>query len=424
MKKLSDFFENHFVPIAARIGAQRHLVAIRDSFVAIMAIMIAGSMAVLINNLQIAKSADVDPYQNFMNAIFNGTGWKDFGGNIWWATFAIMSIFIAFLVAYNIAKSYEGNAIGAGVASLSVFFMMIPKSAESIWGFTNAGGIFVAILIGLIVGELFTKLSSTKKLVIKMPDTVPPSVARAFAALLPTMIILSGFALFHMFMTTIEKDLFTIIVETIQMPIKNAGNTLFVALLIPIIQQFFWFFGLHGSNIIAPVMNAVFEPAALENFDLIQNGKEPVWIVTKSFYDAFVNMGGSGTTIALIAAIFVGSKRKDYKLVAGMSTAPGLFNINESVIFGLPVVLNPLMLIPFVLTPVVLTLIAYLAIASGLVPYTTVIIPWVAPPVLGGFFATAGSWRGALLALVNLVVAFFIYLSFVLLANKAENVNK
>ena len=424
MKGITNFLEKHFIPVAAKIGGQRHLVAIRDAFVALMALMIAGSMGVLINNLQVAKTTESDPYQNMMNAIFNGTGWKDFGGNLWWASFAIMSIFVAFLVAYNVAKSYDGNGIGAGVTSLSVFFMMIPKSAESIWGFTNALGIFVAIIVGIIVGELFTRLSKWDKLVIKMPDGVPPSVGRAFAALFPTLIILSLFALFHIFMTRMEKDIFTIIVQVVQTPIKNMGNTLFVAILIPLIQQFFWFFGLHGSNIIDPVMQSVFAPAALENYDLIAKGLAPQWIVTKSFYDAFVNMGGSGTTIALIAAIFVGSKRKDYRMVAGMSTAPGLFNINESVIFGLPLVLNPIMVIPFILTPVVLTIIAYTATLVGLVPYTTIAIPWVAPPILGGFFATSGSVMGALLSAFNLVVAFFIYLVFVLIANKAEVTNK
>jgi len=166
-------------------------------------------------------------------------------------------------------------------------------------------------------------------------------------------------------------------------------------------------------------MQAVFVPAVIANADAIVAGLEPVNIVTKSFYDAFVNMGGSGATLALIGAILVGSKRKDYRLTAGMSAGPGLFNINESVTYGLPIVLNPLMLIPFILVPLVLTTTAYVSTAIGLVPMTSVVIPWVSPPILGGFLATAGSPMGALLSLVNLVLAFFIYLPFVRMANKA-----
>lgn len=420
---MMKFMEEKFVPIAAKIGAQRHLVAIRDSFVAIMALLIAGSMGVLINSMQFTKGEQAeDFYQKFMNSIFGGTGWKDFGGNLWVASFAIISIFIAFLVAYNVAKSYDGNAIGAGVLSLAMFFMFMPNAHGALWDYSAAKGLFVAIFVGIIAAELFVRLSRSKALVIKMPEGVPPSVGRAFAALLPTLIILSGAALFQIFMIkVVETDVFAIIVNLIQQPLSKAGNTFFVALLLPIIQQFFWFFGLHGSNLIDPVMQTVYVPAVLDNAAAVLKGEPAPWIVTKSFYDAFVNMGGSGTTIALIAAIFVGSKRKDYRLVAGLSTAPGLFNINESILFGLPMVLNPIMFIPFLLVPIVLTTISYFATLLHLVPPTIVPIPWVTPPVLGGFFAT-GDLRGALLALFNLVIAFFIYYVFVKIANRAAEV--
>lgn len=420
---MMKFMEEKFVPIAAKIGAQRHLVAIRDSFVAIMALLIAGSMGVLINNMQFTKGEQAaDFYQKFMNNLFGGAGWKDFGGNLWVASFAIISIFIAFLVAYNVAKSYDGNAIGAGVLSLAMFFMFMPNAHGGLWDYSASKGLFVAIFVGIISAELFVRLSRSKALVIKMPEGVPPSVGRAFAALLPTLIVLSGAALFQIFMMkVVEMDVFTIIVNIIQKPISEAGNTFFVALLLPVIQQFFWFFGLHGSNLIDPVMQTVYVPAVLDNAAAVLKGEPAPWIVTKSFYDAFVNMGGSGTTIALIAAIFVGSKRKDYRLVAGMSTAPGLFNINESILFGLPMVLNPIMFIPFLLVPIVLTTVSYFATLLHIVPATIVAIPWVTPPVLGGFFAT-GSIMGALLSLVNLVIAFFIYYVFVKIANRAAEV--
>lgn len=420
---MMKFMEEKFVPIAAKIGAQRHLVAIRDSFVAIMALLIAGSMGVLINHMQFTKGDQAaDPYQKFMTNLFGGTGWKDFGGNLWVASFAIISIFIAFLVAYNVAKSYEGNAIGAGVLSLAMFFMLMPNAHGALWDYSAAKGLFVAIIVGIISAEAFVRLSKSKALVIKMPDGVPPSVGRAFAALLPTLIILAVAALFQIFMVkVVENDVFTIIVNLIQKPLAELGDSFFVALLLPVIQQFFWFFGLHGSNLIDPVMQTVYVPAVLENAAAVLKGDPAPYIVTKSFYDAFVNMGGSGTTIALIAAIFVGSKRKDYRMVAGLSTAPGLFNINESILFGLPMVLNPIMFIPFLLVPIVLTTTSYIATAIHLVPPTIVPIPWVTPPILGGFFAT-GSIMGAVLSFVNLLIAFAIYYVFVKIANRASEV--
>ncbi len=416
MNKLIGWLEKNFVPVAAKIGAQRHLVAIRDAFAGIMPLLIAGSMAVLINAMQFTPDQATDPYQVMMNNLFgsadNPTQWKAFAGHVWSGSFAVISVFIAFISAYNLAKSEDGNAIGAGCVSLAVFY---------VWGGAgNAGalGLFVAIICGLGIGEIFLRLSKVDKLVVKMPEGVPPGVAKAFAALMPTLIIMTVTGLFQYFVILGGNDIFVFINTTVQTPIRNLGNTLGAALFIPFFQQLLWFFGLHGSNIIEPVMQSVFVPAAIENGELILAGQQAKWIVTKPFYDAFVNMGGSGTTIALIAAIFVGSKRKEHKMVAGLSAAPGLFNINESMMFGLPMVLNPLMMIPFILVPLVLTLIAYLATAAGIVPMTSIFIPWVCPPILGGFLATGGNLMGALLSAINLTIAFFIYLPFVQMANR------
>jgi PTS system cellobiose-specific IIC component len=133
-------------------------------------------------------------------------------------------------------------------------------------------------------------------------------------------------------------------------------------------------------------------------------------------------MGGSGTTIALLAAIMFASKRrKDMRDIAKLGIAPGLFNINEPVIFGLPIVLSPLFFIPFILAPVVLTIVAYIFTAIGIVPLTTVMVPWTTPPVIGGYLATGGSIMGGLLSVINLAIAFAMYLPFVFIAEKIES---
>ncbi len=439
MKGIINFLEKHFVPVAAKIGAQRHLVAIRDGFVAIMPLIIAGSIAVLINNMNIPG------YQNMMSSIFGGS-WSGFGGNIWWGTFAIMSIFIAFTVAYNLAKSYDVNPLSAGVLSLANYFMFIPQSISVAiesqigdlavpeelvgqvlgawgninWGYTNATALFGALLIAIVSTEIFVKLSKTDKLTIKMPDNVPPAVSKSFAALFPTLITISIGALLALFISFTSTDLFTFITTTVQQPILRVGNTMGAAFLIAFLNHLLWFFGLHGSNILEPVMQSVYVPAVAANAEAIAAGLKPTFIVTKSFFDAFVYMGGSGTTICLIAAIYVASKRKHYRSLANLSIGPGLFNINESMIFGMPLVLNPVFAIPFILVPVALTIVSYLATAIGLVPHTIVAIPWVSPPIIGGFLATGGSIMGALLAAVNLAIGFLIYLPFIFLAEKME----
>ncbi len=419
MKGFIEFLEKRFVPIAAKIGAQRHLVAIRDGFVAIMPIIIAGGIATLINNLPI------EAYQDFMPRIF-GEGWKNFGGNIWWGTFAMMSIFISFTVAYSLAKSYDVNPLAAGVMSLCNYFIFVPQTSAGAWGnisvdYTGAVALFGALLVALVTGEIFSRLSMSEKLRIKMPEQVPPAVANSFSILLPTMITITIATLISLLVTRFDTNIYTFFTEALQKPLMKLGNTPVAAVFIAFINHFLWFFGLHGSNIIDPVMQAVFVPTTILNAEAIAAGLKPTYIVTKSFFDAFVYMGGSGTTISLIIAIFIASKRKHHRYIAGFSTPMGLFNINESVVFGLPIVLNPLFFFPFILVPVILTIVAYIFTAIGLVPHTSVIIPWTTPPILGGWFATGGHFMGAIMSLINLALGTIIYLPFIVIAERIED---
>ncbi len=397
-----QFMEEKFVPVASKIGAQRHLVAIRDAFMVTMPMMILGALVVMINNLPLPA------FQNAMNAIFGGEAWKGFGGAVWAGTFAILSVFIAFLLAYNLAHGYGKDGIAAGAVSLGSFFALGGATGMS------STGLFIAIIVGIISTELFIRLIGNDKLVIKMPDGVPPAVARSFAALLPAMIVISLFglvaAIFAAFgVTDIVGSFYT----AVQEPFMSLASTYPSALLIAFITPFLWFFGLHGANMIDPFMQTINAPAIEANVTALAAGKAAPYIVNKPFIDSFVNLGGTGATFGLIIAIYlVGRKNKAYNVVNNLSAAPGLFNINEPMLFGLPIVLNPIMFIPFILTPMVLVTIAYWSTKLGIVPPATFMPPWVTPPILGGFLATQ-SISGALLAAVNLVVSVLIYLPFV-----------
>jgi PTS system cellobiose-specific IIC component len=184
-------------------------------------------------------------------------------------------------------------------------------------------------------------------------------------------------------------------------------------LLIAFITPFLWFFGLHGANMIDPFLQTINAPAIEANALAVSAGKVAPYIVNKPFIDSFVNLGGTGATFGLIIAIYlVGRKNKAYNVVNNLSAAPGLFNINEPLLFGLPIVLNPIMFIPFIITPMVLITTAFWATKLGFVPAATFMPPWVTPPVIGGFLATQ-SWTGGLLAAINLVISTLIYIPFV-----------
>lgn len=396
------FMEEKFVPVASKIGAQRHLVAIRDSFMVTMPLMILGGLATMINNLPIPG------FQEFMNSIFANESWKGFGDSVWEGTFAVLSVMIAYLVAHNLSKGYGKDPVAAGVVSVASFFALGGATGMS------STGLFVAIIVAIISTELFVRLIGNEKLVIKMPDGVPPAVAKSFAALLPAMIVISIFGLITAIFAAFGfDDIINSFYEAVQQPFMGMANTYWSALLLAFITPFLWFFGLHGANMIDPFMQTINAPAIEANINAISNGDVAPYIVNKPFIDSFVNLGGTGATLGLIIAIYlVGRRNKAYKVVNNLSVAPGLFNINEPMLFGLPIVLNPIMFIPFIIVPMVLVSVAYFATSIGLVPVSTVMPPWVTPPVIGGFLATQ-SFSGAVLAAVNLILSVVMYIPFV-----------
>jgi PTS system cellobiose-specific IIC component len=416
MKKLIQFMDKYFVPVAGKFGSQRHLVAIRDGFVAIMPLILVGSFAVLINNFP------WNGFQNAMNGIF-GESWKNFGGNLWTGSFAIMSLLVAFTIAYNLARSYNSNGLYAGIISFGSLIMLYNPSSKD-WalpfGFLGAQGLFVAIFVALISTEIFVRLLANRKLVIKMPESVPPAVSRSFAALIPAAITLVIFSLLRIVLVDLNvPDLHQAIFTLIQQPLMGLADSLGAALIIVFLVHLLWFFGLHGGNIILPITSAIFLPLMDANIAAFQAGQPIPNVITSGFFDSFVYMGGAGTTICLLIALFIAAKRQENKSLAKLGIGPGLFNINEPVLFGMPIVLNPIYVIPFVLTPMVITIISYAAIVLGIVPRIISVPTWTIPPILNGFLAT-GSIMGALLNLVCLAVGVIIYLPFVFIAENYQ----
>jgi PTS system cellobiose-specific IIC component len=412
MNGFISFMERRFVPIASRIGAQRHLVAIRDGFVSIMPLILAGSFAVLLNNTLLQWIPGLSELSGI-------------NGNIWWGTFAIMTLLVVFSIGYNLAKGYNSDGLAAGVIAVGAFIAVTPQAHGDAgwgyihWGYLNATGLFTGIVIALIATEIFVKLMQ-KNIVIKMPDNVPPAVGRAFAAVIPGVITLYVFGILAYLITKMGgNSLYDLIFNLIQKPLQGFSQGLGSAMIAAMLINLFWFFGLHGANIMDPIMNALYLPALEANASAVQQGLAAPNVVTRVFFDAYIHLGGSGATLALILAIYIASKkRREYKEVAKLSTPAGIFQINEPVMFGLPIVLNPLLFIPFIITPGVLTCIAYMATAIGLVPPTYVAMPWITPVGIGGFLATGGSVAGGILALVNFAAAVLIYLPFVVLADR------
>lgn len=426
---MMNFIERFIMPAAVKVGNNRHLLAIRDALIGMIAITIIGSFAVLFNNLgQIIK-----PYGRMMESLF-GPAWTTLGSDIWFGTFAFMTVFAVFGISYKLARSYGDEGFEAMLVSAACFFLLLPQTGMvtlsvdgndvtgGAWGFIsvnyfNATALFTGIAVALIATEVFVRLSRLKFLVIKMPDGVPPAVGQSFAKLIPGMFTIIIFAIFGLIFRKLSDGqiLNDWLSSVIVAPLQGAVDSLPFAILLVFLVHILWMVGLHGPNILGGITTPLFESSGIKNIDLYAQGvtdQGQYGVLAGSFLDAFVYLGGSGATMGLIIAmIMVGRKR--YKQMLALGGAPGIFQINEPLLFGLPIVLNPIWLVPFVLGPVITTVISYITVSTGLVFPIVAKIPWVTPPIIGGFLATGGHVSGAVLSAINLAISTAIYLPFV-----------
>lgn len=446
MQNFIKWMEKHFIPVAAKIGAQRHLVAVRDGFIALMPLVMAGSLAVLLNNVFLKPDA-LFP-QKVFNLNPDTSGYLKFTGkylvpvmgNIWWGTFAVLALVLVFTIAYQLAKSYDVTPLSAAVVAVAGFLALTPQGVnvalpEGVklangattlgtwgnfgWQYFNFGALLTAIIVTLVITEVFVKLMKAN-ITIKLPDNVPPAVGHAFAAIIPGTVAIIVGSLVPLIYTIANSNsnLFDDMTKWVTNPFMHLSQNPFSAIIYVLLIQVLWFFGLHGGNMVGPITSAIYLPAVAANASGAHN------VFTSVFFDAFVHLGGAGASLALIIAIFIGSKRKDWREVSKFAGAAGIFQINEPLMFGLPVVLSPVLIIPFMVVPIVLTLISYLATISGIVSYTNVIVPWVTPVGINAFLATSGDIKAGLLALINLAIAVVIYYPFVIMANRSEAVEK
>lgn len=247
-----------------------------------------------------------------------------------------------------------------------------------------------------------------------MPPTVPPAVSKSFAALIPAVLTLTIFLVLRIVFTfTPWGNIHDFIYEIIQAPLTNLGKGIIPTIIAIFVIQILWFFGLHGQIIVNSVLDPIWNTLTLENLEAFRAGVEIPNIVTKQFIEIFtVSLGGTGMTLIVLIIILAFMKSRQLKEVGKLALPAGIFNVNEPAIFGLPVVLNPAIVIPWVLAPMVSTLVAYFAMATGLVPLTTgVSVPWTTPVFISGMLAT-NSLRGGLLQLVQMVVVGVIWFPF------------
>ncbi len=452
-----DGFADALGRAGAWAGQNKYLGAIKNAFQNYMPATIAGAVGVLWCNVLVNNQTGLGKFWSgimvleVLNPIFSA---------MQFATIGCISIGICMLVGQEIAEANGEKGAYPAVLSFILLLMVTPtnfsifydtkKKAASYIAANRTGaidaatksfgkavgsfsaiessyiaatGLFTALLVGIIGLEIYNMFRKNDHLKIKMPEQVPPGVAKAFEVLIPTVLTCIVVGLVELVVQLLTgSELNALIFNSVQKPLQNIiGNNIVAVCVLYIIISLFWCVGIHGNNMVSGVKEPIFRPLLYANVAAFKKGEKIPYVFNLTMLQMFGEFGGSGVTIGLVIAILIFSKREDNRTIAGISLVPGLFNINETVTFGIPLVLNPILDIPFLLAPCVCLIVGYILINIGFCPKIVVEVPWTCPPVIFGFIATGGNIFGAISQLIVIAVSFLVYTPFLFIYERQQN---
>lgn len=444
--------------VLSRAGAwcsqNKYLGAIRNAFQNYMPLTITGAFGVIWTNVLINKQtglASLIPslmVLDVLNPIFQA---------ISFATISCITLGITMLVAQEIGQANGEQGAYPAVLGLILFMIVTPttyqvfsksgkfalvattqsanmaKAAKTFGSslgtfvaineqYTGANGLFTGLIVGIVGLEIYNFYRKKEVLRISMPEQIPPGITRSFEVLIPTVLTCFTVGLISLFVQILSgSDMNALIYSTLQLPLEHIiGDNLLAVCILYMITMLFWCVGIHGNNLVSAIKEPIFRTLLYTNMAAYKNGQAIPHIFNLTFLQMFGEFGGSGCTIGLLIAIMIFSKREDNRTIAGISFAPALFNINETVTFGIPLVLNPILDLPFIFAPVLCIITGYILTVIGFCPRVVVEVPWTTPPLIMGFLATGGSWRGAVSQLIVIAVATLVYLPFLLIYERTQ----
>lgn len=388
----------------------------------IMPLTIIASIFLLITDFPIKG------YPEFMGTIF-GENWSDFLSPAYRATFDMMGLMLAGTLAYKLAEiSKMDDPLCVMVISSVAYIIITPKFAIAESGeilnktipmvWLGTKGVITAIIMSITSTEIY-RFVVKKDLTIKLPKNVPPMVYKSFASLIPGIVVVAFTLFLNGIFLSFGKFMHDFIYDVLQVPLQGLSATPIAIIIVAGLNGLLWWFGIHPTvvnSIINPLLNA----NSIENFELfkqgiltLENGK----IGTIQMIDQFATIGGAGMTIGLIIAMIIVAKSQRMRMMSKLSAVPAIFNINEPIVFGLPIIMNPLMLIPITLAPIVSVAITYVSILIGFMkPFNGVIVPWPTPPIFSGFLVSG--WQGIVVQIVVIIVSILIYYPFIVALDK------
>jgi PTS system cellobiose-specific IIC component len=420
---MSDFINDKIIPPVMAFINTPVMQALKDGLLYSMPMMIVGSVFLLLQQFPWT------PVQTFLTNI----GMYDIFGVTYNNTFSIMALVASVGIGYTYVKNAGYEGLPAGVISLSCWLMSQPQTITS--GDTEVSGVIVrdwlagkgmiaALLIGIIVGVIYTWFMK-KNITIKMPAGVPQGVANAFTALIPAAVIVVVMTLLvYVVEATTGGSVLELIYTVIQSPLQGVTDNLGGVFIYTFLVSFFWWFGIHGATIMSGILGSIITANYAENEQIYQAGlktdpnftltssTEGVHVFTQQIIDQFCTVTGSGLTLGLVIYMLFFAKSEQIKSIGKLGIGPGIFNINEPVLFGTPIVLNPMLAVPFIAAPVLSGCLTYLLCDWGILPiFRGITVPWTTPPVLSGLLI--GGVRGMIWQIVVIVGSFFIYFPFI-----------
>ncbi|MCH3968846.1 MAG: PTS sugar transporter subunit IIC [Atopobiaceae bacterium] len=414
MDKLEAFLDEKLGPVMSVIGTNRYLLAVRDGVISALPLIIVGSLFLILASPPL-------PQEWVITQVLTANSTKIL--MVYRMTMSIMTLYAVFGMGNSLAKSFKLDGLTGGILSamallLTITPVNIPADLDAgVSGYVlplstlGGGGLFVGILMSFLAVTVY-RLTQRSRFKLTMPQQVPPGVARSFEALTPTlviMVVVGGITYWAGF------DWYGTILAAVS-PLVTATDTLPGVLLLVFLTTFFWFFGIHGASIVGSIARPVWLMLLDENTAALAAGTAATQLPATSaepFYQWFVWIGGSGCAIGLAICLVTVCRSHYMRSLGRIGFAPALFNINEPLVFGTPIVLNPIVAVPFVVTPMICATIAWLVTAAGLVNHVSVIAPWTLPGPIGAYVSCGGDWRAAVLCVILIGVSVLCYLPFV-----------
>lgn len=405
---LTRFINDKLIPFSTAFAQNKYVKSIGGGSMGLMTIIMLGAIFNLLNSIPI------DGYQAFLTS----TGIGSFFSAVYNASMNYMGLFMAFSVSYVAAKNFDHKDLAFSNALLGVlsYIILIPlttsESGDTLININYLGsrGVFLAFIVAILVTLIHTKIVD-KKITIKMPAGVPEGVAGSFTSLIPGAVIVIVMGILRgLFSLTPYGNILDAVYSVLQIPLANITGSLPGFLILILLAQILWFFGIHGSYTVLGVLYPIWFTYIADNTAAAAAGLPVPHIWNVSMYDFACN-GGAGCTLGLVIVMALFAKSKRYKAFGKMVLAPGIFNINEPVIYGMPLMMNFTFIIPFILTPLLSEILAYVCIVTGLMPAPTGIIGFNAMPIFI-YGVLQGSWKIGVYQIVATIMSAAIWYPF------------